>query len=87
MLLIYTVCPKKSDTPIFYKHGFYDNKLILSTQLRCKFCRSKWRRIKGLHQIWRVCELCDMYVCPKCVPKDMQVDEDFVCRECSWHLE
>ena len=53
----------------------------------CKFCRSKWRRIKGVTQIWRVCELCDRYVCPKCLPKDIQVDEDFVCRECSWYLE
>ena len=54
----------------------------------CKLCGSAWRPTKGKRvQIWRVCQLCDKYVWPKCQPKNLYIDENFFCKECSWHLE
>ena len=54
---------------------------------KCKICSSVWRRTKGkLNNIWRVCELCDKYVCPKCVPRDIGISEEFVWSNCSWQL-
>ena len=31
---------------------------------------------------WVVCDLCDEYCCPKCIPPDRDLSDHFYCRKC-----
>jgi hypothetical protein len=47
----------------------------------CVKCRRRWQTYKG-NGVWVCCDVCDEYVCPKCVPKDTDMDDDFYCDIC-----
>ena len=34
-------------------------------------------------KVCAVYDICDQYICPKCVPKDVDLDDDFYCDDCS----
>ena len=43
-----------------------------------------WSTYKGKKsKNWLICDLCDQYICPKCVPKDVDLNKDFFCSDCS----
>ena len=45
-----------------------------------KQCGRYWFTYKGKKSVnWLICDLCDQYICPKCVLKDVDLNKDFFC--------
>ena len=45
-----------------------------------KQCERYWFTYKGKKsENWLICDLCDQYICPKCVLKDVDLNKDFFC--------
>ena len=53
-------------------------------QTRCIMCNRLWRKYNGKEQ-WLICDICDEYVCPKYVPDNTDLDDDFFgkCGKCT----
>ena len=46
-------------------------------------CNRLWSSYKGKKSgKWVICDLCDKYCCPKCIPPDTDLSDDFYCRKC-----
>ena len=48
----------------------------------CSLCGQLWRKYTKKGQ-WLICDLCDQYICPKCVPRDTDYADDFYCTKCT----
>ena len=52
--------------------------------ISCKQCGRYWSIYKGKKsENWLICDLCNQYICLKCVPKDVDLNKDFFCNDCS----
>ena len=51
-------------------------------EARCIMCNWLWRRYTGKGQ-WLICDICDENVCPKCIPDNADLDDDFFCGKCT----
>ena len=54
----------------------------------CVICNRLWRNYKGnKNEKWVICDICDNYCCPKCIPADTNLIDGFYCPECTaWTL-
>ena len=51
---------------------------------RCMICNRLWRDYKGSkNELWVICDICDGFCCPKCIPADTDLDNDFYCSNCT----
>ena len=48
----------------------------------CLVCGRLWKTYTKRGE-WLICDICDQYVCPKCVPKEIDYEDDFFCQRCS----
>lgn len=48
----------------------------------CILCGTLWR-IYIRKGTWLICDICDDYVCPKCVQKNTDLKAEFHCSKCS----
>ena len=65
-----------------YMHVFYEAQWVSFAIYHHQFKSASLSLMEN--SIWRVCELCDRYICPKCLPANIDDEEDFFCNECSW---
>ena len=53
-------------------------------ETECQKCRCMWCSYKGKKSdVWLLCDICDSYTCPKCIPKGTNIDEEFFCSSCT----
>lgn len=49
----------------------------------CLNCGQIWSTYEGTDsEVWLICDICDKYVCPKCIPPDTDLSEDYFCMDC-----
>ena len=78
--------PLPPNSPQFYIERDSDES-DESDDTECKFCKRRWSRIAGrINSIWRVCDLCEKYVCPRCVLRNCDIEDDFYCKDCFCHV-
>ena len=66
---------KKKKEKIQIDDGFKDDN--------CLNCGQIWSTYEGADsELWLICDICDRYVCPKCIPPDTNLSEDFYCMDC-----
>ena len=53
---------------------------------QCITCGIEWSvYARGSNEVWVICDNCDEYVCPQCVPTETNLDVDFFCNLCAQH--
>ena len=60
-----------------------ESKSEAEDDVKCKFCPNWWASYKDKNgEQWLQCDLCDEYICPKCLPGDIDLEDDYNCKDC-----
>ena len=59
-----------------------DEDLDDSNETVCSICNRLWRDYTKKRN-WLICDICDELICPVCMPKVTDLEQEFYCKSCT----